>query len=174
MQGFRNGDRDQFAEVFAAHVSEVGRLAQALCGNSEVARDATAEAFAKTYEQWRRGRVDRVAGYVRRAVVNEVNSHFRRVGRQRTFESRRRGDGRADTPAPEQHDDADRVRVLLEELPERQRTAVVLRYWADLSVEEVAEAMGCPNGTAKSLLSRGLARLREGAELAGDREGEAP
>lgn len=159
-----------FAQVFAEHRDDVVGLAYVLSGDAETARDAAAEAFARTYEQWRRGNVDRVEGYVRRAVVNQVNSHFRRLGRQRTFERRRAGDARAATPHAERAAAGDRVRRLIRQLPRRQQTAVVLRYWGDLSDTEIAEAMGCPLGTAKSLLSRGMARLREAAELTSDAE----
>lgn len=165
-------DRAAFERVFEAHQKEVVTLAYMLCGDAETARDAAAEAFARTYEQWRRGRVVRVEGYVRRAVTNQVNSHFRRVGRQRAFERRRAGEGRAATPHVEKVEARDRVRGLIRQLPARQRTAVVLRYWADLPDAEIAEMMGCPLGTAKSLLARGMARLREAAELSSDVEGE--
>lgn len=160
-----SSDREAFAAVFEAHRDEVVRLAYLLCGDGEVARDAAAEAFARTYQQWRRGRVDRVEGYVRRAVVNHVNSYFRRLGRQRRVEQRAEGDARRHGAVGEQVATTEQVRTLLRQLPARQRTAVVLRYWEDLSDTEVAEAMDCPVGTAKSLLARGLARLREATEL---------
>lgn len=54
----------------------------------------------------------------------------------------------------------DVVVVALRELPSRQRVAVVLRYWEDLSIEETAQLMGCSTGTVKSNASRGLDRLR--------------
>lgn len=166
-------DRTAFAQVFEQHRDDVVGLAYVLSGDAETARDAAAEAFARTYEQWRHGNVDRIEGYVRRAVVNQVHSHFRRLGRQRRFEQRRAGDARAATPHPDRAAAGDRVRRLIRQLPRRQQTAVVLRYWADLTDEEVAEAMGCPLGTAKSLLSRGMARLREAAERTSDAEEES-
>jgi RNA polymerase sigma-70 factor (ECF subfamily) len=49
---------------------------------------------------------------------------------------------------------------MLLELPERQRVAVVLRYVVDLPIAQIAEVMGCPSGTVKSHISRGLDRLR--------------
>lgn len=172
--GSGSRDRAAFARVFDEHRDDVVALAYVLCGDAQAAEDAAADAFARTYEQWRRGRVDRVEGYVRRAVVNQVNSHFRRLGRQRRFERRRGGEGRADTPHPERTEVSDHVVGLIRELPRRQRTAVVLRYWADLPLADIADAMDCPVGTAKSLLSRGVARLREAAEPATDAERETP
>lgn len=58
-------------------------------------------------------------------------------------------------------EDRDLLLRLLGELPARQRTAVVLRYWEELSEAEAAQAMGCSLGTVKSAASRGLRRLRE-------------
>lgn len=158
-------DHDEaFAEVFAAHRDDVVRLAYLLCGDPDAARDAAAEAFARTYDQWRRGRVDRVEAYVRRAVVNHVKNDFRRRGRQRAFEGQRFGDDRGATSQTDRADATDAMWQLIRGLPQRQRTAVVLRFWEDLSVAEVADAMGCPVGTAKSLLSRAVARLRAHTE----------
>lgn len=167
-------ERTEFERVFSDHRDRVVALAYALCGDPDVARDAAAEAFARTYEQWRQGRVERLEGYLRRAVVNEVNSHFRGLGRLRRWERRREGDARGAVSGADRVDNLDRVRRLLRELPSRQRTAVVLRYWGDLSDAEVAEAMGCPLGTAKSLLTRGLTRLQEADALSAEGKGERP
>ena len=60
----------------------------------------------------------------------------------------------------------DDLLVAIRKIPERQRTALILRYYADLSVEQVATTMGCPFATAKSLIQRGLVQLRK--ELAAD------
>lgn len=122
-------ERADFDRVFASQRDRVVGLAYALCGDPDVARDAAAEAFARTYEQWRRGRVERLEAYLRRAVVNEVNTHFRGLGRLRRWERRRRGDARGAASGAERVENIDRVRRLLRELPHRQRQAVVLRYW---------------------------------------------
>jgi RNA polymerase sigma factor (sigma-70 family) len=63
-------------------------------------------------------------------------------------------------------DDRDQLLRLLRQLPPRQRTAIVLRYWEELSEAQVAQAMGCSAGTVKSVTSRGLRRLREVSGLA--------
>lgn len=64
------------------------------------------------------------------------------------------------------------VREAIAALPRRQRTALVLRYYADLPVAEVADLMGCPENTVKTLTRRGLQRL--GASLQDERLEEAP
>lgn len=61
----------------------------------------------------------------------------------------------------ERHETGRELAVLLRELPEEQRVAVVLRHVNDLPVAEIAAVMGRPEGTVKSHISRGLARLRE-------------
>jgi RNA polymerase sigma factor (sigma-70 family) len=58
-------------------------------------------------------------------------------------------------------DQRDHLVRLLRELPSRQRTAIVLRYWEELTEIQAAEAMGCSQGTVKSAASRGMQRLRE-------------
>ena len=63
-------------------------------------------------------------------------------------------------------DDRDHLIRLLRALPPRQRTAIVLRYWEDLSGEDAARAMGCTPGTVKAAASRGLARLRDLSQAA--------
>jgi RNA polymerase sigma factor (sigma-70 family) len=60
-------------------------------------------------------------------------------------------------------DDRDELWTLLRTLPERQRAALVLRYFHDLPDEDIAVALGCREGTVRSLISRGLAALREHA-----------
>ena len=143
------------------------RLACLLAGDRDLAEDATAEAFARTYEQWLSGRIDDVGAYLRRAVVNQVKNQRRSLARLRRFESRSFGDGRG------RRCDADQVAVehavvaLLARLPHRQRAALVLRYYDDQSEAAIAEALGCRRGTVKSLLSRGLSALRAQAERDG-------
>lgn len=149
-----------FAEVFAAHHPEVLRLAYLLCGDPHRAEDAVAEAFAKMYRRWQRGGIDQPRAYLRRAVVNEVNSRFRRLALERREASRRHGDARGVRPADEDLADRDEVFAALRTLPARQRTAVVLRYYADLTEADTAAVMGVAVGTVKSAVSRGLDRLR--------------
>ncbi len=151
---------DEFADVFAAHHREALRLAYLLCGDSHRAEDAVAEAFTKMYRRWRRGGIDHPRAYVRRAVVNEVNSRFRRLAVERREAERRRGDDRGLRSADEDVADRDEVLRALGALPVRQRTAVVLRYYADLSEADTAAAMEVAVGTVKSCVSRGLARMR--------------
>jgi RNA polymerase sigma-70 factor (sigma-E family) len=149
-----------FADVFAAHHAEALRLAYLLSGDRDRAEDAVSDAFVKVYRQWRKGDVTSPGAYVRRAVVNEVNSRFRRLAVERREAARQWGDDRGSRAADDQVVDHDLMFRALQTLPERQRTAVVLRYYNDLSEQETADTMGVSVGTVKSSVHRGLARMR--------------
>ena len=144
---------DGFADVYAAHHAEALRIAYLLCGDPHRAEDAVAEAFVKVYRRWSKGGIAQPRAYIRRAVVNEVNSRFRRLAVERREAAKRSGDD-------EQVVDADAMFSALQRLPERQRTAIVLRYYADLTEQDTAAAMDISVGTVKSSVSRGLARMR--------------
>lgn len=152
--------RSEFADIFAAHHAEALRLAYLLCGDHHRAEDAVSEAFVKVYRRWERGGVSQPRAYIRRAVVNEINSRFRRLALERREAAKRSGDERGSRTSEDSVADRDQMFRVLQELPERQRTAVVLRYYEDMSEADAAEAMGVSVGTVKSSLSRGLARMR--------------
>lgn len=153
-------DPDAFAALFAAHHAEALRLAFLLCGDRDRADDVVSESFVRLYRRWRRGGIDNPRAYLRRTVVNEVNSRFRRLAIERREAAKRSGDGRGRRADDDQVADNDAVMAALAALPPRQRTAVVLRYYADLSERDAAEVMGVSVGTVKSSVSRALARLR--------------
>ncbi len=152
---------DDFAAVFAAHHGETLRLAYLLCGDRARAEDVVADVFVRVYGRWRNGGIVNPRAYLRRAVVNETNSWFRRLALERREAAKRSGDTRGGRDAVEQIADHAVVVEALARLPRRQRTAVVLRYWNDLSERETAEVMGCSVGTVKSSVSRALSRLRD-------------
>lgn len=152
---------EAFAELYAAHYAEAVRLAYLLCGQQERAEDAVADAFVKVWRAWRRGRIDSPRAYIRRAVVNTVNSRFRRLALERRELTRRSGDARGARAADEHLSERDELFAALAKLPQRQRTAIVLRYWEDLSEAGTAEVMGVATGTVKSSVSRGIATLRD-------------
>jgi RNA polymerase sigma-70 factor (sigma-E family) len=150
----------EFADVFAAHHAEALRLAYLLCGDPHRAEDITADAFVKLYKRWDRGGIANVRAYLRRTVVNEVNSKFRRLAVERREAAKRSGDDRGARSAEDQLADSQAIAMALAALPQRQRTAVVLRYFADLPEREVADILGVSVGTVKSSVSRGLDRMR--------------
>jgi RNA polymerase sigma-70 factor (sigma-E family) len=153
-------DTTDFADVFAAHHAEALRLAYLLTGDAHRAEDVVSEAFVKVFRRWSKAGIDQPRAYIRRAVINESNSRFRRLALERREAARQRGDERGGLSADERLADQDQMFAALRRLPERQRTALVLRYYADLSERDIAEAMDVSAGTVKSSISRGLDRLR--------------
>jgi RNA polymerase sigma-70 factor (sigma-E family) len=154
-------DAPSFAAVFNAHHRSAVRLAYLLVSDPDQAEDVVAEAFAKVYVRWRKGDVRDVGSYLRRAVANEANSKLRRRYLERRVGERRSGDDRGVRTVDDGAADRDEVWQAIQRLPQRQRAAVVLRYYEDLSEAETAEVLGCSVGNVKSQTSRGLARLQE-------------
>jgi RNA polymerase sigma-70 factor (sigma-E family) len=154
-------DSDSFAAVFNAHHKQAVRLAYLLTSDAHQAEDVVAEAFAKVYVRWQRGDVRDVGAYLRRAVANEANSKLRRRYLERREAQRRAGDDRGVRTVDDSAADRDEVWQAIQRLPDRQRKAVVLRYYEDLSEAETAEILGCSVGTVKSQVSRGLARMEQ-------------
>ena len=164
------GEDTSFAVVFNEHHRRAVRLAYLLTGDHHQAEDVVAEAMTKVYVQWRKGRVDDVGPYLRRAVANQANSRLRRRYLERREASRRTGDDRGVRRVDDEAADRDTVWRAIQQLPDRQRQVVVLRYYEDLSEADTAEVLGISTGTVKSSLSRGLARLEQLLEdTAGDR-----
>ena len=157
------GGRDvgAFGALFEAQRPSALRLAYTMTGDASIAEDVVAEAFARTYERWAKGKVDDPGAYVRRAVVNEVRSTWRRRAVRRRHAAMERRVEPSTAARADRVADADVLGRALSTLPARQRAVVVLRVVEDLSEQDVAAALGCSLGTVKSHLSRGLARLRE-------------
>jgi RNA polymerase sigma-70 factor (sigma-E family) len=133
------------------------RLAVLLAGDRGHAEDLVQTALLKTYRHW--GRITRngePTAYVRRVLVTTHTSWRRR--RSTTEQVVAQLPDRADpSVAP---DDDEQLRAALRSLPPRMRTAVVLRYYADLSELQTAQLMGCSESTVNTQTARGLARLR--------------
>jgi len=171
-----------FMTLFEEHRDRVYSTALRLTGRRHDAEDLVAEAFLRAYRSLSGFDHERLETLQPRAwltaiVVNQWRNQRRTASRRpATVSSNAFPDADHVDVLPgvehrvEVHADGDRLAAMLVGLPERQRIAVVLRYIGDLPVGEVAEVMGCPTGTVKSLISRGLARLRPGEPGAGIRE----
>jgi RNA polymerase sigma-70 factor (sigma-E family) len=154
----RVSESGRLGELYRMHAGDAARLAYLVTGDRALAEDIVQEAFVRLYGRFRDLRnPDAFDVYLRRTVVNLARSHFRR----RKVE-RKHAPKLVDEPAVDPVDlgERDRLWSVLQSLPERQRTAIVLRFYEDLSEVSTAEVMGCPVGTVKSLVSRGLERLR--------------
>jgi RNA polymerase sigma-70 factor (sigma-E family) len=162
----------RLGELYRRHAGDATRLAYLLTGDRALAEDLVQEAFVRLYGRFRDLRnPDAFEFYLRRTVVNLAHSHFRRRRVERAYLARPAQSG----GPPEEGTAADlgardELWTALLALTDRQRVAIVLRFYEDLSEARTAEVMGCPVGTVKSLVSRGLDRLRE--RVAGVNEGE--
>lgn len=138
------------------------RTALLVTGSPHDAEDAVQNAMAVVVQHWDRiSRGDSPAGYSRRVIATQA---YRRARRRRLELDRllllRRSFGDADDDGSERTVQRDALLGALEQLPPRMRTAVVMRFYGDLSERETAEALGCSTGTVKSQTHKGLARLR--------------
>jgi len=152
---------NRIERLYASHIQEATRLAYLLTGERELAEDLAQDAFVKAAGrfQYLRGE-DAFGAYLMKSVVNACKSHWRRRKIERNYLERAKA-----TPGHASHqvDVHQRLAIVdaLDSLPLRQRTAVVLRHYVDLSERCTADLMGCAVGTVKTLTSRGLATLRE-------------
>jgi RNA polymerase sigma-70 factor (sigma-E family) len=149
----------EYDEFYAALWPRLVRTAYAVSGDLGVAEDAVQTAFAKAYRSWRRiSRLESPEAYVRRMAINEVLSNRRTAHVRREVV-------RAELPdAPGSAEgggsDHDEMWQAVSALPPRQRAVLVLRYYEDLSEQQIADALGCRPGTVKSQASAALASLR--------------
>ncbi|MBE3008354.1 SigE family RNA polymerase sigma factor [Microbispora sp. NEAU-D428] len=148
-------------EEFRTYVQSRGaallRVANQLTGNPTDAEDLLQTALARTYLAWDRIR-DRSSldGYVRRAMVN-INISWWRRRKLEEYPSEELPDVPVQQDARHRYDELEQA---LDRLPARQRTAIVLRYYEDMTEPEIARTLGISVGTVKSSVSRGMAKLR--------------
>ena len=154
-----SSDRADFGNYVAARSPALLRTAYLLTGNRLDAEDLLQTALARTYLSWGRIRErEALDGYVRRVMVNTRTSWWRRRKvDERPVERLPEVVGRDRTADLDLHD---ALWTALAALPPKQRAAVVLRYYEDLSETETAGVLGVSVGTVKSTTSRALARLR--------------
>lgn len=146
---------DEFAPLYDEHHERLYRVALLLChGDDERAQDAVAETFLRVYERWVAGEVENFFPFARQTLVTQV------LGRQRDSSRARDRAARRERRRGGEIADASSTFQLLEQLEPAQRTAVVLRYFEDLSYDQIATTMGVTPGDAKADVSVGLQRMR--------------
>ncbi len=167
------GETAAYEEIVRRYQQVAFRTAYVITGSAADAEDAAQEAFVKAYRalgRFRPGADPRP--WLLRIVANEARNRVRSSGRRQGFELRlaegfRQGDA---APSPEAAavaaEDTRRLMVLVNSLPVDDRLVISSRYLLELSGEETAAALGIPEGTVKSRLSRALARLRSRLEEA--------
>jgi len=149
---------DEYTEFVAARLQELRRVAYLLCHDWHHADDLVQVTITRLYVYWHRVRdMDHPEAYARTILVREL------------LRQRRSGWARKVTLPGEMpdwqgvgndHDDAIDVNAALAALPLRQRATLVLRFYCDQSVDQVAEVLGCSAGTVKSQTAKGLGSLR--------------
>ncbi|MBR7826951.1 SigE family RNA polymerase sigma factor [Actinospica sp. MGRD01-02] len=179
----------EFTEYVAARTAWLRRTAYLLCQDWHRADDLTQAAFLRLYVHWERAlKVEHLDAYVRTILVNTFLNEQRSPWWKRITLTHGRAGGeefpvltnaqarshlgaRSETapgyaaaPQDASEDSLDLLAALAE-LPPRQRAALVLRYYCDLSITDTAHLLGCTPGTVKSQTSRGLDALRRVLEV---------
>ncbi|MBB3675391.1 SigE family RNA polymerase sigma factor [Modestobacter versicolor] len=151
------GDGSSFEDFVSREQPALLRLAVLLTGDRGHAEDLVQTALLKTYRHWGRiARTGEPTGYVRRVLVTTHTSWRRRL-----WTTEQVVDALPDRVDPTVVPDGDEeLRAALRSLPPRMRTAVVLRFYADLSQLQTAQLMGCSESTVNTQTARGLTRLR--------------
>jgi RNA polymerase sigma-70 factor (sigma-E family) len=153
-------DESEFRDFVVGRSPSYLRTAYLLTGDWAKAEDLLQASLTKVYLAWKRVHDrDNLDAYVRRVMVNTWSSWWRRAWRGESPT-----EVLPEAPSPDETlvaDQRDLIRRALTHLPARQRAAVVLRHYDDLSEAETASVLGCSVGTVKSQTSKGLARLRE-------------
>ena len=153
--------REAVTELYTSHYGSLVRLAALLVRDEPTAEEVVQECFIAMHDGWHRLRdKDKALSYLKQAVVNRCRS----VLRHRSMAQRNAPKPTPDMPSAEQDAmsllERSAVIAALKALPGRQRQALVLRYYADLSEAQIAKTMGISHGAVKSHTARGVAALR--------------
>lgn len=149
-------DEAAFRTFVVERQAVLRRRAFLLCGNWADGDELVQEALARVYVAWPRIGAGAHEAYTRRTMMNLYLNGRRKLRREVLTDA-------APEPAVAEPDRdlALTLTRLLDGLPERQRAVLVLRFWEDLTVPQIAECTGVAEGTIKSQISRGLAALRD-------------
>jgi RNA polymerase sigma-70 factor, ECF subfamily len=151
--GRRGASLDELEALYRSRFEVFARVAASVSGDSERARDAVQEAFATAVRKRGSFRAEGpLEAWVWRIVLNAARSDARKTARVPDCDELARGNG---------HPEGDvELRLALARLPERQRTAVFLRYYADLDYAAIGEALGISAGTVAATLNAAHTTLR--------------
>jgi RNA polymerase sigma-70 factor, ECF subfamily len=151
-----------FDDTFRRWFGPMVRSLAVAAGDREVAADCVQDAFMRAFVRWRRvSRLDDPVGWIRHVAVNRMRDHFRKVERGGRAFTRLRTEYPMVVEPPREPNE---LAVLLAQLPAQQRIAAALFYIDDLSVGEVAHAMGLSDGAVKYHLHAARATLRGALE----------
>jgi RNA polymerase sigma-70 factor (sigma-E family) len=155
------GEGRGLADLYVRYAPGAIRLAFVLTGDRELAQDLAHDAFVRVSGRFGHLRFpEAFDAYLRRTVVNLATSVHRRRRIERAYLEREEGLGGRVHDVPPDVGRREELRRALRRLPVRQRAAVVLRYYEDLSERQVAETLGCSVAAARSLVARAMESLR--------------
>lgn len=147
---------DDLGSAYARLRPGLVRLAYLLTFDAQEAHDVVQECFVAALARWEQ--IENPDGYLRRAVTNRAfkvtRDRGRRLDKDRRHAAQRRGE----------QGEVEYLADVIAALPEKERAAVVLRYYADLPTREIAEAMGISPGSVGPTLTRALRRLERAME----------
>jgi RNA polymerase sigma-70 factor (ECF subfamily) len=153
VRGRHGASLDELEALYRSRFDVFARVAASVTGDSERARDAVQEAFATAVRKRRTFRSDGpLEAWVWRIVLNAARSDMRRSIRAVEYDEPTAANGHPERDAE--------LRVALARLPEQQRTAVFLRYYADLDYAAIGEALGIHTGTVAATLNSAHTTLR--------------
>lgn len=151
-----------FEEFVALRLGALLRYATVVTWDPHLAEDVTQEVLVRAQQRWGRiAGLDSPEAYVKRMIVNEFLSwRRRRSARPVTLESLAEAAGSVPDHSAS-WGERDAMWCLIATLPAKQRAAVALRFYEDMSYEEIGDVLGCQAVTARSQVSRALLILRE-------------
>lgn len=138
------------SELFRARREQMARLAYILTTSAEAADEIVQDAFLNVHANWER--IDNPTAFLRTTVVNGCHSHLRRLRVERRLPI---------TRAASSSLNANEMRDALAKLSYSKRAVLALRYFCDLTDEEIATTLGCRPATVRSRAARALADLRK-------------
>lgn len=162
--------RPRLEALYDAHIAGLTRLAYLMTGDLHRAEDLAQDAFVRVAGRFHDVRsADAFGAYLRRTVVNLCNGYFRRLKVERDYLARERTRCTSIEQCLPDIEGREEILAALEQLPGRQRAAVVLRYYEDLSEQQTADLLHCSVGAVKSLVNRATGSLRASLDSGGGR-----
>ncbi len=143
--------RQSFEEFYITELDGQIRRAALILDSAELAADVVHDAMIAVYNRW--GKIAEPAPYLSKSVLNRCRDHFRRRSRLAALAAT--GQTRLSTDSPDELFD------VVRQLPFNQRAAVVLRFYADFTEAEIADALAVPSGSIGPWLHRALIRIRK-------------
>jgi len=163
----------RLADLYWRHADDAVRLGFLLTGDQHSAEDIVQDAFVRLFGRFQElTNPDAFELYLRRTVVNLSRDRFRRLRLERDLGAREANSSFPQAGLASQIEDRELIRHALRNLPHRQRAALVLRIYADLSERDTAEVLQCSVAAVKSLVSRAITSLRNARE--NSMRGEVP